>query len=56
MKVDTEDLFNNALSYYKDCDFDPKKPTRIQYRGQPAADTGEVLRQFFADLLKGYVN
>ena len=55
-KADEDDLFNDALSYYNDCDFDPKKPLRIQYSGQPAADTGEVLRQFFTDLLTETAN
>ena len=56
MKVYEEDLFYDALSYYKDCDFDPKKPLRIQYRCHPAADTGGVLRQFFTDLLTEITN
>lgn len=56
MKVDKEDLFNDALSYDKDCDFNPKKPLRIQYRGQPEADTGVVLIQFITDLLTEITN
>ena len=46
-KVEEDDLLNDALTYYKDSDFDPKK--KLQ---QPAADTGGVLRQFFTQLLK----
>ena len=51
LKVDEEDLLEDALSYYKRPDFDPKYPIRVQYKGQPAADTGGVMKQFFTDLL-----
>lgn len=47
-----DDLLNDALTYYKDSDFDPKKKLRIVFKNQPAADTGGVLRQFFTQLLK----
>lgn len=51
MKVDEEDILNDAMAYYKDQDFDPRKRLRIIYRGQAAADTGGVIRQFYAQLL-----
>ena len=52
VKVEEDDLLNDALTYYKDSDFDPKKKLRIVFKNQPAADTGGVLRQFFTQLLK----
>lgn len=51
LKVEEEDLFNDAMSYYKDPSFDERKPLRIIYKGQPAVDTGGVARQFFTNLL-----
>lgn len=52
VKVEEDDLLNDALTYYKDQDFDPKKKLRIVFKNQPATDTGDVLRQFFTQLLK----
>ena len=51
VKVDEEDLLNDAMAYYKDPNFDPKKKLRVVYNKQPAADTGGVTRQFFTQLL-----
>jgi len=51
LKVDEEDIMNDAMTYYKDSDFDPKKRLRIVYNGQPAADTGGVVRHFYTQLL-----
>lgn len=51
LKVDEEDLLNDAIAYYKDPHFDPKKKLRVIYNKQPAADTGGVTRQFFTQLL-----
>ena len=50
--MDEDDILNDAMSYYKHPDFDPKKSLRIQYRGQPAVDTGGVTRQFYTELLQ----
>ena len=47
LRVDEEDLLNDAITYYKDSDFNPSKRLRIVYTGQSAADTGGVLRQFY---------
>ena len=52
LKIDEEDVLNDAMAYYKDQDFDPRKKLRIVYSGQPAADTGGVIRQFYTQLLK----
>lgn len=52
LKVDEDDILNNALAYYKDSKFDPKKKVRVIYKGQPAADTGGVTCQFYTQLLQ----
>eukprot|EP00794_Sanderia_malayensis_P013280 gene13280-14649_t len=39
----------DALAYYKS-DIDPTVKLQVQYKGQAAIDTGEVLRQFFSDV------
>lgn len=52
LKVEEDDILNDALTYYKDRDFDPKKKLRIVFKNQPAADTGGVVRQFFTELLR----
>ena len=52
VKVDEDDIFNGALAYYKDSKFDARKKLRILYKGQPAADTGGVTRQFYTQLLQ----
>lgn len=51
LKVDEDDLLNDAMTYYKAADFDPKKKLRVIYNNQPAPDTGGVTRQFFTQLL-----
>lgn len=51
LKIDEDDLLNDAMAYYKDQTFDATRRLRIIYRGQPAADTGGVLRQFYTELL-----
>ena len=52
LKIDEEDLLNDALAFYKDSDFDASKKLRVIYNNQPAADTGGVTRQFFTQLLR----
>jgi len=51
LKVDEDDIFNDAMVYYKDICFDPTKPLRVSINDQPAVDTGGIRRQFFTDLL-----
>ena len=48
LKVDEEYLAVDFFHHYKSCTFDPKVPIRIQIRGQPAIDSGGVLRQAFS--------
>jgi len=52
LKVDPEDIIADAFCYYKNSTLNLKKRLRIIYEGQPAADTGGVLRQFYTDLLQ----
>ena len=42
LKVDEEDLLNDAIAYYNDPHFDAKEKLRVIYNKQPAADTGGV--------------
>ena len=51
LKIDEEDLLEDAMVYYKAEEFDPTKRLRIVYSGQSAADTGGVERQFYTQLL-----
>ena len=48
LKIDEEDLAVDFFHRYKSCTFDPKVPIRIQIRGQPAIDSGGVLRLAFS--------
>ena len=52
VKVDEDDILNDAFAYYKDSKFDARTRVRIVYKGQPAADTGGVTRQFYTQLLQ----
>lgn len=51
LKVDQDDLLNDAMAFYKDTDFDPRCGLWVIYNSQPAADTGGVTRHFFTQLL-----
>ena len=50
LTVDQDDIFNDAIAFYKDVAFDPEVPLRINFVDQPAIDGGGLLRQFFTDL------
>ena len=50
LNVDKEDLLSDAVCYYKDPDFDPRKRIRVRSKDQVALDTGGVLRQFYSDV------
>ena len=52
VRVDADDLLSDALAFYKRSDFDPSRPVRVYFNGQPAIDTGGVKRQFFSDLFE----
>jgi len=49
IKVDREDLVLDLFHYYKDSDFNPEFQIKVQFRGEPAIDTGGVLRQAYED-------
>ena len=51
LKIDEEDLLEDAMVYYKGAEFDPTKRLRIVYMGQSAVDTGGVVKQFYTQLL-----
>ena len=55
LEVDEDDLIEDAVAYYKSIQFDASCPLRITFRGQPAIDSGGVLRQFYSDLFEGLV-
>lgn len=50
LKVDLEDQVVDVYTYYKSPDFDPSAPISVFVRGQPAIDTGGVLRQVFSEV------
>ena len=50
LKVDLEDQVIDVYTYYKSPDFDPLAPISVFVRGQPAIDTGGVLRQVFSEV------
>ncbi len=56
LTVDVDDLFNDAIAFYKNLEFNPKQPLRITFDNQPAIDGGGVLRQFYTDLFSTFVD
>ena len=56
LRVDEEDLLNDAITYYKDSDFNPANKLQIVYTNQPAADTGGVVHQFYTQLLAAIID
>ena len=56
LEVDEDDLIEDAVAYYKSIQFDSSCPLRITFRGQPAIDSGGVLRHFYSDLFEGLVH
>lgn len=52
LRIDEEDHFEDAMSYYKNPNFHPSTRLRICHNGQAAVDTGGVTRQFFTQLLQ----
>ena len=53
VKVEQEDIVMDMYSFYKSPDFDPATPIFVYLKGQPAIDTGGVLRQVFSDVFHG---
>ena len=56
LKVDPADEVMDVYSYYKSSDFDPFIPIFIYLKGQPAIDTGGVLRQVFSNVFHALAN
>ena len=56
LKVDPEDQFMDVYSYYKSSDCDVLAPISIFVKGQPAIDTGGVLRQVFSEVFLSLAN
>ena len=52
----TQDILADAIKVYKSPMFDPTCPLVVQYKHQPAVDTGGVLREFYCDVFKEFVN
>ena len=52
VEIEVKDILNDALAHYKSPEFDIKKKLRIQFKGQPAVDTGGVTREFYTKLLQ----
>ena len=50
LTVDQDDIFNDAIAFYKDSAFDPEVPLRMTFMNQAAVDGGGRLRHFFTDL------
>ena len=46
----------DGYSYYKSSDFDPLIPIFNYLKGQPAIDTGGVLREVFSDVFRALAN
>jgi hypothetical protein len=56
VKIDPADLLSDALQIYKHPNFDPAHPLIVQYKQQPAVDTGGVLCEFYSDVFKEFVS
>lgn len=50
LKVDREDTVMDFFQFYKSVHFDPVIPIKVQIKGEPAVDTGGLLRQVFTDV------
>lgn len=50
LKVDREDIVMDFFQFYKSVHFDPVIPIKVHIKGEPAVDTGGVLRQAFTDV------
>ena len=56
IKIDQGEEVMDLYAYYKSPDFDPTYPLSICLRGQPAVDTGGVLRQVFGSAFASLAN
>ncbi|KAJ7318914.1 hypothetical protein OS493_036905 [Desmophyllum pertusum] len=56
LKVDPEDQVMDVYSYYKSSNFDASIPISVLVKGQPAIDTGGVLRQVYSEVFLSMCN
>ena len=56
LRVDEDDILADAVAFSKDPAFDPTRPLCVSFHGQPAIDTGGVLREFFSTVKEKFVN
>ena len=56
IKIDPDDQVMDVFSYYKSPEFDQFIPIAMVVKGQPAIDTGGVLRQVFSEVFLSVVN
>ena len=56
LRIAEDDILNDAIAYYKSPSFDPTRPLRIQFTGQPAVNTGGVKREFFTQLKEQFIS
>lgn len=56
IKIDPDDQVMYVFSYYKSPEFDQLIPIAMVVKGQPAIDTGGVLRQVFSEVFLSVVN
>ena len=54
LKMSPNEVFEDILAHFKSSTFDPLSTLRIRYDGQPAAGTGGVLHQCFADAFQRF--
>ena len=50
LKIDREDIVMDFFHHYKSPEFNEVVPIKVQIKGEPAIDTGGVLRQAFTDV------
>lgn len=51
--IDPDDLIADTIAFYKNSTaFDASKRVRVQYKSQPAVDTGGIRHEFFNDATK----
>ena len=56
LKVNKDDVVMDFFHFYKSSEFDPSILIKFQMRGEPAVDTGGVLRQAFTDVFAEIAN
>lgn len=55
IRIDPDDQVMDVFSYYKSSEFDQLIPIAMVLKGQPAIDTGGVLRQVFSEVFLSVV-